>query len=171
MAPATSRTLDDVAPPPAMPDWSPVRRFGGYAAWGDAERQGTAPCETVRMDDVRLRQHLRFHGHDHARAWSGRFPDRPTSRVSGARSAAPVGRFEMCPQARTLRAGFRPFFPGRGFWRPPGGAGLGFPDRRLSRSLSDFSGAVAEQEHFGLAVLAGSGPARRSWSSSADRCL
>ena len=30
--------LDDGAPPPAMPDWSPVRRFGGYAAWGDAGR-------------------------------------------------------------------------------------------------------------------------------------
>jgi len=23
---------DDTAPPPAMPDWSPVRRFGGYGA-------------------------------------------------------------------------------------------------------------------------------------------
>ena len=25
--------------PPAMPDWSPVRAFGGYAAWGDHARQ------------------------------------------------------------------------------------------------------------------------------------
>src|SRR5271163_2140888 len=25
----------DESPPPAMPDWSPVRTFGGYAAWGD----------------------------------------------------------------------------------------------------------------------------------------
>jgi predicted amidohydrolase YtcJ len=30
--------LDEATPPPAMPDWSPVRRFGGYAAWGDRER-------------------------------------------------------------------------------------------------------------------------------------
>ena len=30
------------APPPAMPDWSPVRRFGGYAAWGDANGAGQA---------------------------------------------------------------------------------------------------------------------------------
>jgi hypothetical protein len=30
--------LDEGAPPPAMPDWSPVRRFGGYAAWADHER-------------------------------------------------------------------------------------------------------------------------------------
>ena len=28
---------DDSAPPPAMPDWSPVRRFGGYAGWGDGQ--------------------------------------------------------------------------------------------------------------------------------------
>jgi hypothetical protein len=27
--------FDDAPPPPAMPDWSPVRTFGGYAAWGD----------------------------------------------------------------------------------------------------------------------------------------
>src|SRR6201999_3986340 len=28
------KSYDDVAPPPAMPDWSPVRTFGGYGAWG-----------------------------------------------------------------------------------------------------------------------------------------
>jgi predicted amidohydrolase YtcJ len=27
--------LDDLVPPPAMPDWSPVRAFGVHAAWGD----------------------------------------------------------------------------------------------------------------------------------------
>src|SRR5262249_38809095 len=31
---------DETAPPPAMPEWSPVRRFGGYAAWGDAAGAG-----------------------------------------------------------------------------------------------------------------------------------
>src|SRR5215468_9636313 len=30
--------FDAGAPPPAMPDWSPVRTFGGYAAWADAKR-------------------------------------------------------------------------------------------------------------------------------------
>src|SRR5258705_5006589 len=30
--------LDEATPPPAMPDWSPVRRFGGGAAWDDRER-------------------------------------------------------------------------------------------------------------------------------------
>src|SRR6202166_1144709 len=29
-------SFDDSAPPPAMPDWSPVRRFGGFAAWKNA---------------------------------------------------------------------------------------------------------------------------------------
>src|SRR5262245_55612367 len=29
-------SLDASPPPPAMPDWSPVRRFGGYGAWADA---------------------------------------------------------------------------------------------------------------------------------------
>jgi len=29
--------VDEAAPPPAMPDWSPVRRFGGYAAPADRE--------------------------------------------------------------------------------------------------------------------------------------
>ena len=28
--------LDQSAPPPAMPDWSPVRTYGGYGAWGAA---------------------------------------------------------------------------------------------------------------------------------------
>src|SRR6185436_14190460 len=27
--------LDKAAPPPAMPDWSPVRNFGGYGAWAE----------------------------------------------------------------------------------------------------------------------------------------
>jgi predicted amidohydrolase YtcJ len=29
--------LDEGAPPAAMPDWSPARRFGGYGAWADRE--------------------------------------------------------------------------------------------------------------------------------------
>src|SRR3984885_10196877 len=30
------KSLDDAAPPPAMPDWSPVRNFGGYGNWANA---------------------------------------------------------------------------------------------------------------------------------------
>ena len=51
-------SLDDAPPPPAMPDWSPVRRFGGYAAWGEPGR--ASGCTRRALDDgVRLRQRLR----------------------------------------------------------------------------------------------------------------
>jgi predicted amidohydrolase YtcJ len=74
---------DDAPAPPAMPDWSPVRTFGGYAAWGDgttidnpadangaplqaALRAGTAACGCARRCGV--------HGHRHATAWRGTPP-------------------------------------------------------------------------------------------------
>jgi hypothetical protein len=55
-----------------MPDWSPVRRFGGYAAWGDRGNVGVhrkqldASCGCANTCGV--------HGHDHARAWAGTAP-------------------------------------------------------------------------------------------------
>ena len=64
--------LDDGGPPPAMPDWSPVRAFGGYGAWADAasgqnvERRAAASCGCVHACSV--------HGHDHATAWSSNLP-------------------------------------------------------------------------------------------------
>jgi len=53
--------LDEATPPPAMPDWSPVRRFGGYAAWDDRERptekaaipRVASACGRVRARHVR----------------------------------------------------------------------------------------------------------------------
>src|SRR6202008_4948166 len=33
------KSLDDDVPPPAMPDWSPVRRFGGYGNWAGSDRE------------------------------------------------------------------------------------------------------------------------------------
>jgi len=64
---------DDSAPPPAMPDWSPVRRFGGYGAWG-AEgapmqavmRQAAAACACATACNL--------HGHGHAKAWASTLP-------------------------------------------------------------------------------------------------
>jgi hypothetical protein len=65
----------DSPPPPALPDWSPVRRWGGYAAWGEAEgkpmqaalrRQAEAGCGCARACGV--------HGHAHARAWGSSVP-------------------------------------------------------------------------------------------------
>ncbi|SFR94860.1 hypothetical protein SAMN05428960_3855 [Mitsuaria sp. PDC51] len=63
-------SLDESAPPPAMPDWSPVRRYGGYGAWGaegkplQAAMRRTACCDTA----------CGVHGHAHANAWASEVP-------------------------------------------------------------------------------------------------
>ncbi|PJI99405.1 hypothetical protein CLU85_4249 [Acidovorax sp. 69] len=66
--------LDDAAPPPAMPDWSPVRTFRGYGNWGEYEgaplqvvmRRAAAACACANDCNV--------HGHQHATAWSSKLP-------------------------------------------------------------------------------------------------
>ena len=70
---------DGGALPPAMPDWSPVRTFGGYGAWGDegrplqsALKRAPAACGCEAQCGV--------HGHAHASAWASELP------VSDARS-------------------------------------------------------------------------------------
>jgi predicted amidohydrolase YtcJ len=63
---------DEAAPPPAMPDWSPVRRFGGYGAW--AARPAEATVQRLVADACGCAQACAIHGHDHAAAWSGRVP-------------------------------------------------------------------------------------------------
>jgi hypothetical protein len=62
-------SLDEFKPPPAMPDWSPVRRFGGYAGWGDSDR---AQMRGQRLDEGAGRCDV--HGHAHRRAGIGRIP-------------------------------------------------------------------------------------------------
>ncbi|AYD64911.1 amidohydrolase [Achromobacter sp. LC458] len=65
---------DDAAPPPAMPDWSPTRLFGGYGAWADTEgkplqtslREAAAGCACANDCNV--------HGHQHAGAWASKLP-------------------------------------------------------------------------------------------------
>lgn len=55
----------DRPPPPALPDWSPVRRFGGYGAWAERDgaplqarlRRAAAACGCVNPCAV--------HGHRH----------------------------------------------------------------------------------------------------------
>ena len=69
---ADFKTLDDAAPPSAMPDWSPARRFGGYGAWAD---QGRAQAfRTNAMQMCGCTNACGVHGHDHARAWSSKIP-------------------------------------------------------------------------------------------------
>jgi hypothetical protein len=67
------KSLDDMAPPPAMPDWSPVRSFGGYGNWLGSNGKATA-IRAHAMQSCGCATVCAVHGHDHARAWSGRLP-------------------------------------------------------------------------------------------------
>ena len=55
----------DAPPPPALPDWSPVRRYGGYGAWAQAEG---APLQ-ARLQRAAARRSCAspcaVHGHRH----------------------------------------------------------------------------------------------------------
>jgi hypothetical protein len=57
-----------------MPDWSPVRRFGGYAAWGDTERAGAETVQRTAAAGCGCANSCGVHGHDHATAWSAQLP-------------------------------------------------------------------------------------------------
>jgi predicted amidohydrolase YtcJ len=65
---------DDTQPPPAMPDWSPVRKFGGYAAWGEPQGAGQAALLRNAASRCFCANQCAVHGHDHATAWSSRLP-------------------------------------------------------------------------------------------------
>jgi predicted amidohydrolase YtcJ len=67
------KSLDDAAPPPAMPDWSPVRNFGGYGNWANAGKSAEGVAARV-MHACTGRAPCAVHGHDHARAWLGKIP-------------------------------------------------------------------------------------------------
>jgi predicted amidohydrolase YtcJ len=58
--------LDEAGPPPAMPDWSPVRSFGGYAGWGAAAvaQRAATDCGCASACAV----------HGHAHAWASTVP-------------------------------------------------------------------------------------------------
>ncbi|CAN7749462.1 amidohydrolase [Rhizobium sp. LjRoot258] len=65
--------LDENPVPPAMPDWSPVKTFKGYAAWGEPgagmnslHRRMIASCGCANDCNV--------HGHAHASAWASKLP-------------------------------------------------------------------------------------------------
>jgi predicted amidohydrolase YtcJ len=65
---------DDNPPPPAMPDWSPVRIFGGYGAWGQdaATTQGVNAAKTLAACQCDHRCTL--HAHEHVKAWTSQVP-------------------------------------------------------------------------------------------------
>jgi hypothetical protein len=65
---------DEGAPPPAMPDWSPVRTFGGYAAWAASQRATEPALGSKLAMSCSCASACGIHGHDHARAWSSKLP-------------------------------------------------------------------------------------------------
>ena len=73
-------SFDDSAPPPAMPDWSPVRRFGGFAGWKNASGNGEAALQQVAAASCGCATACGVHGHAHARAWTA---NAPTSDLHG----------------------------------------------------------------------------------------
>ncbi|MGK6309132.1 amidohydrolase [Variovorax sp. DT-64] len=65
---------DEGAPPPAMPDWSPVRSFGGYAGWGNAEGAPLQKAMRHAAMSCACANNCSVHGHQHATAWSSKLP-------------------------------------------------------------------------------------------------
>ena len=68
-SPGDFAAFDQNPVPPATPDWSPVRSFGGYAGWGEQailQQKAAQACSCAQSCGV--------HGHDHATAWSSRLP-------------------------------------------------------------------------------------------------
>jgi predicted amidohydrolase YtcJ len=65
--------FDQNPPPPAMPDWSPVRNFGGYGAWGAQNSRGSVAAQGGGHDASRLSS-CAVHGHQHAARKSANLP-------------------------------------------------------------------------------------------------
>lgn len=67
-------SADQSAPPPAMPDWSPVRTFKGYGAWGEPDGAGKNSLRCAALNNCGCASSCGVHGHDHAGAWSSKLP-------------------------------------------------------------------------------------------------
>ncbi|TKV72123.1 amidohydrolase [Rhizobium sp. AU243] len=68
------KALDESNIPPAMPDWSPVRTFGGYAAWGEPQGAGKNSLRRAAISSCGCANDCGVHGHDHAGAWTSKLP-------------------------------------------------------------------------------------------------
>lgn len=66
--------LDDAAPPPAMPDWSPVRTYRGYGAWGRQDSAPLAAAAQLAAASCACASRCNMHEHQHATAWSSKLP-------------------------------------------------------------------------------------------------
>jgi predicted amidohydrolase YtcJ len=63
-------SYDEGGPPAAMPDWSPVRTFGGYGAWANTPAMSEHALRTA----CACANGCTIHGHDHAGVWSRVLP-------------------------------------------------------------------------------------------------
>jgi predicted amidohydrolase YtcJ len=77
---------DDASPPLAMPDWSPVRTFGGYGAW--ARIDSHAPDTQVAKVSSGCTHRCLLHGHKHAAAWTASAPAQDLKSFWGALGCA-----------------------------------------------------------------------------------
>ncbi|CAM5216666.1 N-substituted formamide deformylase [Castellaniella defragrans] len=66
--------LDDNPLPPAMPDWSPVGLFKGYAAWGEPDGAGRNSLSYRHVGACGCGSACSVHGHRHLVAWSTGVP-------------------------------------------------------------------------------------------------
>jgi predicted amidohydrolase YtcJ len=76
--------LDETAPPPAMPDWSPVRSFGGYGAWADPKGAGEAAALRHAASSSGRAHGCGIHDPYRATAWSRKLPIRDLKSFWGA---------------------------------------------------------------------------------------
>jgi predicted amidohydrolase YtcJ len=63
---------DEATLPPAMPDWSPVRTFKGYGAWG--EQEGKPLQAVMQQQACACATACQVHGHQHAKSWASSAP-------------------------------------------------------------------------------------------------
>jgi predicted amidohydrolase YtcJ len=68
--------------PPAMPDWSPARTYGGYGAWKQASAD--APAPTALASSCGCGTACGIHGHAHARAVTAPAPTADPAAFWGA---------------------------------------------------------------------------------------
>jgi predicted amidohydrolase YtcJ len=79
----------DPGAPPAMPDWSPVNRYGGYGAWAtSAEGRATTLLHRAAAASCGCATACLVHGHDHARSWTARLPTADVKSFWGALGCA-----------------------------------------------------------------------------------
>jgi hypothetical protein len=65
---------DEATLPPAMPEWSPVRSFGGFAAWGDQAGKARQAAAAQGASRCVCESRCAVHGHRHAQAWTAALP-------------------------------------------------------------------------------------------------